>query len=109
MEEKTTTKTEEGDSRWKELLLETVIRSIQSFFDGTMKGIHQAVHAFTDNLARRMFLLLLSSLGAVFLLVGLAKLLSAIYPVPGTGEMTVGALILLIALVMYAFRRDRHS
>ncbi len=108
MEEKTT-KTEEGESHWKELLLETVVRSIQSFFDGTMKSVHQAVHAFTDNLARRIFLLLFSFLGIVFLLTGLAKLLSAVYRLPGTGEMIVGALILLVALVMYAFRKNDRS
>ena len=108
MEEKTTTKTENGESHWKELLLETVVRSIQSFFDGTMKSFHQAVHAFTDNLARRIFLVLFSFLGIVFLLLGLAKLLSAIYRLPGIGELIVGAFILLIALVMYAFRRDNR-
>ncbi|MFZ2299575.1 MAG: hypothetical protein WAW00_00365 [Candidatus Moraniibacteriota bacterium] len=108
MEEKTT-RTEDGESHWKELLLETVVRSIQSFFDGTIKSVHQAAHTFTRRLARRIFLFLCALLGIAFLLIGLAKLLGAMYRLPGAGEMIVGAFILMVALVVYAFRKNDHS
>ena len=109
MVEHKTTRSEDGESHWKELLLETVIRSIQSFADGTIKSVHQAVHTFTRRLAHRTFLFLFAFLGIVFLLVGLSKLLGAMYQLPGAGEAIMGAFILLISLVMYAFNRDDRS
>lgn len=109
MEKIETEKTEGSDSGWKTLLLETIVRSVQSFADGTVRSIHETVHAFTFRLARQVFLLLLSFVGIVFLLVGCTKLLGAMYPLPGAGEMIVGAFVLLAALVVYAFRRDSRS
>lgn len=108
MEEAKTTKTEEHEngSGWKELLLETVVRSIQSFVDGTVRSVHQTAHMFTKKMARRAFLFLFSFLGIAFLLAGLSKLLGAMYRLPGAGEAITGAFILLIALVVYALDRD---
>lgn len=108
MEEKKTTRTKknDADSGWTGLLLESVFKGIQSSFDGALDRAHQAVHAFTGRLARRVFLFFFAFLGIVFLLVGVAQLLSAMYRVPGAGEAIMGIFILLISLVIYTFTKD---
>lgn len=111
MEEKKTirTKKDDADTGWTGLLLESVFKGIQVSFDGALERAHQAVHAFTGRLARRVFLFFFAFLGLIFLLVGVAQLLSAVYQFPGAGETLMGISILLISLVLYAFSRDNHS
>ncbi|MDP3957788.1 MAG: hypothetical protein Q8Q10_04815 [bacterium] len=111
MEEKNTIrkKKDDADSGWTGFLLESVFKGIQSSFDGALNRAHQAVHAFTQKLARRVFLFFFAFLGLIFLLVGLAQLLSTAYRFPGAGETLMGAFILLISLVLYVFNRDDHS
>lgn len=108
MEEKKATKTEKGNAGigLTGLLLESVIRGIQSFIDGALQNVHQMVHTFTKKIARRVFLFCFAFLGILFLLVGLAQLLSAMYRFPGSGEAIMGIFILLICLVVYAFDRN---
>ena len=111
MEEKNTIrkKKDDMDSGCTGLLLESFFKGIQSSFDGALNRVHQAGHAFTQKLARRVFLFLFAFLGLIFLLVGLAQLLSTAYRFPGVGETLMGAFILLISLVLYVFNRDDRS
>lgn len=110
MEEKKTMKTKKGDESagWTGLLLETVFNGIQSSFDGALERAHQVVHTFTKKLAKRVFLFFFAFLGLIFLLVGLAQLLSTAYRFPGAGETLMGVFILLSSLVLYVFHRDDH-
>lgn len=87
-------------------LLDGIFGSIQSFVDGMLESVHQATHAFTRRLVRRFFLFLFAFLGIIFLLVGLAQLLSAMYRLPGAGETIMGIFILLISLTIHAFTKD---
>lgn len=107
MEEKKTTKAKQGgvDTGWTGLLLEGMFKGIQSSFDGALERTHQAVHAFTGRLARRIFIFFFACLGLIFLLVGVAQLLSTMYRFPGAGETIMGIFILLISLVIYVFDR----
>lgn len=111
MEEKKTTRTRKSNAEtgWAGLLLESVFKGIQASFDDALLRAHQAVHAFVRNLAQQMFLFFFAFLGFIFLLVGLAKLLSTAYNFPGAGETFMGAFILLTSVVLYAFGRNDHS
>ena len=108
MEEKKTAKTKKSDSGsgLGGLLLDGVVRGIQSFVDGTLENIHRTVHSFVKKLGRRVFLFCFAFVGVVFLLVGVAQILSAMYRFPGSGEAIMGIFILLICLVVYAFERS---
>lgn len=110
-EDRKTTRVKKDDegSGWTGLLLDTVLKGIQSSFDGVLGRAHQAVHAFTQKLARQIFIFFFAILGLIFLLVGLAQLLGAAYRFPGAGEVMMGVFILLISLVLYVFSRDNHS
>ncbi|OGI16220.1 MAG: hypothetical protein A3E38_01815 [Candidatus Moranbacteria bacterium RIFCSPHIGHO2_12_FULL_54_9] len=110
MEEKKTTKTPTKDPQnsWTAFLLDNIFQSIQSFVDGAVESVHQATRAFTRRLVRGTFLLLFAFLGIIFLLVGLAELLSAAYQFPGSGETIVGIFILFTALILYIFTRDDY-
>ncbi|MDO8565908.1 MAG: hypothetical protein Q7S04_01845 [Candidatus Moranbacteria bacterium] len=108
-EKKTRTKKSDINTGFVGLLLESVFKGIQSSFDEALLRVHQAVHAFTRKLARRVFLFFFAFLGLIFLLIGLAELLSTAYRFPGAGETLMGMFILLISLVLYVFGRDDHS
>lgn len=104
MEEKLKTKKGTGD--WTEFFLNSIFGSIQSFVERSLVSVHEAIHMFTRGLVRRTFLFLFAFMGIVFLLLGLAKLLSAMYQFPGSGEAIMGIFILLISLVIYAFAKN---
>lgn len=108
MEEKKTTKAKQDDvdTGWTGLLLESMFKGIQASFDGALERAHQAVHAFTGRLARRIFIFFFACLGLIFLLVGVAQFLSAMYRFPGAGEAIMGIFILLISLILYMFTKD---
>lgn len=106
MEEKTTKTKKSASGSWMIFLLESIFGSVQTFVDGLLESIHQATHAFTRRLARRVFLFLFAFLGLLFLLVGVAQLLGSMYRLPGAGETIMGMFILLISLVIYAFTKE---
>ncbi|MFZ2187030.1 MAG: hypothetical protein WAV46_00130 [Candidatus Moraniibacteriota bacterium] len=110
METKKTTRTKKENvgTGWTGLLLESVVKGIQSSFDGAVERAHQAVHVFTRKVTRRLFLFSFAFLGVIFLLVGLSQLMSAAYQFPGSGEVIMGAFILLLCLVVYVFDRQDH-
>lgn len=111
MEEKKATRAKKDDvsAGWAGLLLEGVFKGIQASFDGALNRAHQTVHAFTQKLARRIFIFFFAFLGLIFLLAGMAELLSTAYRFPGAGETFMGLFILLISLVLYVFSRDDRS
>lgn len=107
MEEKKTTRTKKSDGGgWKNFLMESIFRNIQGVFDGAFASVHAAVQTFTRRLAQRALFFFLTLVGLTFLLLGLARLLSTLYGMPGLGELIVGVCILLIALVLYIFNRN---
>jgi len=104
-EEKKTTRTtkETGHSG---LFLEIIFQSIRSFVDGTIESVHQAIHRFAQNVMRKTAAFFFLLLGFAFIFVGFAKLLNAVYQIPGIGESMIGVCMLLLALVLYAFSRE---
>lgn len=110
MTEKKITKTEKNGvgTRWINHLLDNVFGTIQTFVEGSINSVHEAVHGFTRQLVKRAFLLYFALFGVTLVCVGLAEFLSVVYRMPGMGEMVVGAFVLLIALVGYAFHRSEN-
>lgn len=96
-------KSKNKDGGLTKFLLENIFGVIKSFVDGMFKNAEEAASVFTKNLILRAFLILFIFLGVVFLLIGMARLLSAEYQLPGAGEALVGLLVLLVSFVLYAF------
>lgn len=107
MTEKKTTQTKKNDTDMSltGLLMDSVVRGIQSFIDGAIESVEQAVHAFMKKTAQQVFLFALAFFGIIFLLVGLAQILSSMYGVPGSGEALMGVFILVIVFIAYIFER----
>lgn len=97
------TKKETGESGLTGLIIEGVVRSVQSFIDGTLSNVEQSIQRFAQKLTRQAILLCFGFVGIAFLLIGLAQLLSTVYGVPGIGAMIMGMFILMIVLVVYLF------
>lgn len=107
MTEKKTTQTKKDDTDMSltGLLIDGVVRGIQSFIDGAIQSVEQTVHAFVKKATQQAFLFGLAFFGIIFLLVGLAQILSSMYGVPGSGEALMGVFILVIVFVVYTFER----
>jgi hypothetical protein len=104
-----TTETQKGESGgWTSFLLENIFVIIRSFVEGAFESVQGATGAFTKKLARRASVIFLVFVGIVFLLVGVARILSELYGFSGAGEVIVGAFILFISLLLYVLVRDEH-
>jgi uncharacterized membrane protein YkvI len=104
-EEKKTVRAKKGDGH-SGLFLEVIFQSIRSFVDGTIESVHQAARRFAQNVMRKTAAFFFFLLGFAFIFVGFAKLLNAVFPIPGIGESTIGVFMLILALVLYAFSQD---
>ncbi len=105
MEEKKISKTKKMiGGNWITFLLETVFGSVQSMVEGALESVHQAVEVFTRELALRAFVFLFTLAGVLFFLFGTAQFLSAAFHAPGSGGMIVGVFMMLLSLVVYAFK-----
>lgn len=110
MAEKKTThvKKDDTDVSLTGLLMDSVIRGVQSFIDGALESVRQMVQTFTGRVARQVLLLCFAFVGMVFLLVGFSQLLSAAYHIPGLGAVIIGVFVLVIVLTMYIFDRNKQ-
>ncbi len=107
LEKKTTSrKKEESEMSIPHLLFDGVMKSIQSFIDETLLSVHKRINIFFGTVAKKTFLFLLGFFGILFLFVGLAKILSTLFGVPGSGEALMGLMMLIIAFVVYTFERQ---
>ncbi|MBI2439049.1 MAG: hypothetical protein HYV45_00370 [Candidatus Moranbacteria bacterium] len=107
MEEKKSTRTikkKEGGGAFG-IFFESIFKNIQSFVDGILESLHEAAHVFAKRLLWDFFLLVFACVGIVFLLVGMTRLLTIMYPLPGVSEMIVGGMILFIAGVVFMWGR----
>src|SRR5512133_1674935 len=87
------------------LLLDVVVRSAQSFVDGAIDSVQQTAERITQKVTRRVFIFCFAFIGILFLLIGFAHLLDAIYHVPGLGMVVMGVFILTIVLIVSLFDR----
>jgi hypothetical protein len=83
--------------------LENIFGIVKSFVDGMFENAEKAAFVFTRKVIIRAFLIFFIFLGIIFLLIGMARLLSAEYQFPGAGEALVGLTVLLVSFVLYAF------
>jgi len=107
-EKKTThTKEESDEPSLTGLLVDGVTRSVQSFVEGVIEDARRTAQRFTQRVALNVFLFCFSCIGILFLLIGFAQLLSAIYHIPGFGEIVMGVFVLLIVLVVSIVNRQQ--
>jgi len=105
-EKKTThTKKETAEGSLTGLLVDGVVRSVQSLIDGALTSVEQSIQRFTQKLTQQVFLICFGFVGIIFLLIGFAQLLSAVYHIPGSGEAIMGIFILIIVFGVYALDR----
>lgn len=100
------TKTKRGrneDSGLTKFLMENIFVVVKSFVDKMFDSAQETAAVFTKNLIIRATLVVFIVVGIVFLLVGVARILSSQYQIPGGGEALVGLLVLLISFVLYGF------
>jgi high-affinity K+ transport system ATPase subunit B len=104
MEQKTQTqKSKNENGGLTKFLLENIFGIVKSFVDGMFENAEKTAFAFTRKVIIRAFLIFLIFLGIIFLLIGMARLLSAEYQLPGAGEALVGLVVLLVSFVLYVF------
>ena len=63
-------------------------------------GVERGVHMLVSSVFRRVAIFFFVLLGATFFLVGLARVLSALYELPGVGDIIVGTLIFSIVILL---------
>lgn len=86
-------------------VIEMVLASFRSWFEAVIAGVERSIHEAVARIARQVFILFLALLGIAFLLFGFAKMLSALFQVPGTGESVVGIIMLVMAFLLIFFTR----
>ncbi|OIQ04392.1 MAG: hypothetical protein COZ86_02685 [Candidatus Moranbacteria bacterium CG_4_8_14_3_um_filter_41_13] len=98
-------KKESSETSIPGLLLDGVMKSVQSFIDEALQSVHKRVDIFFGKVAKKVFLFGLGFFGMLFLFVGLAKILSVLVGVPGAGETLMGLMMLVIVFIVYTFER----
>jgi len=106
MESKKTKKMEAEEKGLGAVVMENISSTLNMVSKGISASIHEATHDFTNAIIKRIVLFISVFIGVFFLINGLAQMMSAVYQRPGFGEMVMGVFVLLIALVMYAFRKN---
>lgn len=88
------------------MLLEGVFGSVESIIAGVIASAKKTTSDIIRKVARSVFALFMALLGIIFLLIGGARLLSTALGRPGLGEVVVGLVIFVVALVLYASTRE---
>lgn len=77
-----------------------VFGSVQALAGGVLRSVASGAEEVANRIARRGSVIIVAILGTWFLLNGFAKLLDFLYATPGIGEVFVGAIALLAAIVL---------
>ncbi len=88
------------------VVLDGLFGSVEAIIAGVVESARQSTEDFIRRVARNLLLLFLALLGIIFFLVGGARMLSDVLERPGLGDVLVGSVILLVALVSYSTARD---
>lgn len=96
------------ESFGSEFLFDAVFGGVKKLFESVVTGIMDVVDGAVSLLLRRAFAVLLGAFGIWFLFSGFAKLLDFLYETPGIGEIIVGVLVFVSAIVVSAFSHRRR-
>lgn len=113
MASKKTSKNEESGfgalgALFSTLLMAPLISKVESFVMDSLLGVKQNTEKYLYQILKVLVLVGIAFAGALFILVGLARIISETLGKAGTGELIVGGTILLIALVWYAIPGKRR-
>jgi hypothetical protein len=112
MASKKTSKTEESGfgalgALFSTLLMAPLISKVEGFVMDALLGAKQNTEKYFYQLLKVFVLVGIAFSGALFILVGLARIISETLGRAGAGELIIGGAILLIALVWYAIPGKR--
>lgn len=86
-------------------LKESLALGVEGVIQSVFGVVEQGTLTLFHKLLRCFALFFFSLLAGVFLLVGVARVLNAVYHVPGVGEIVVGAFILAGVLLTYMIQQ----
>ncbi len=92
-----------------DFLRESVTLGIEGIFQSVFGVLERGTLTLFKKSLRLSALFFFSVLAGVFLLVGIARVLDAVYQVPGVGEIVVGVLIFGGVLLVYMFEHANQS
>lgn len=97
-------KKEDGDGNMfgaaiMSLLTGVLFGKVQEFFSGVFLSAKDATEAYVKHMIQKLIIGLSVVVGLLFILIGLAQVISYVYQKPGLGEIIVGGAILILSLV----------
>lgn len=87
-------------------LLDGIFGSVERIIGGVIDSVTQTTADVIRRGARTLLALFLALVGIIFFLSGSSQFLSTLWQVPGLGEMVVGGVVFVVALISYAVIRD---
>jgi hypothetical protein len=99
-------KVEDGTGGWSTILLQGIFGGVQQMLTGMLENFKVGTEVFARKLAKHILLFIFCVWGLLFIFVGIARLLDRLYAWPGMGEVVVGVVILMVALLLYLFDRN---
>lgn len=110
---KTSKKTEESGfgalgALFSTLLMAPLISKVEGFVMDSLNQAKQGTEQYLMSLLKIVVLVGIAFAGALFILVGLARMMNEMLGKDGVGELVIGGAILLIALVWYIIPGKRR-
>lgn len=92
-----------------DFLRESIALGVEGVFQSVFGVLERGTLLLLKKALRLCTLVFFSVLAGVFLLVGIARVLDAVYQVPGVGEIVVGILIFGGILLVYMLEQANQS
>ncbi len=109
MATKKTTEEKSGFMGGIDFLRESITLGVEGVFQSVFGVLERGTLTLLKKALRLCTLVFFSVLAGVFLLIGIARVLDAVYQVPGVGEIVVGVLIFGGVLLVYMFEQSNQS
>lgn len=106
---KKTTEEAGGWGSGVELLFESVANGIRRVAEDIAESVERGTMDLFRKLLRSLGFFFFSVLAAVFLLVGIARVLDTVYQLPGVGEVVVGAFIFAGVLLFFMIDQQHNT
>ena len=106
-EERLKKETEEKNEGLVPTLLEKLVDAVDLFASGLIRTVSDTAEDLVNRGMQRLFGLLLTGVGLVFLLTGGAMALNDVLDYPGIGQIIVGAMILTFTSLFFLVPRSK--
>jgi len=91
------------------LLAGAALSGVTSIVDSAVSSAQSVVRSLVVQAVKSALILALMFCGIAFMLFGVARILDALYQMPGMGELIVGFAALTLSLIAYLFNKDGKS